>query len=73
MKNNKIIGFNLSLNFMFNDNQEHKEVINNIENMIDDLFPNKQGIGAMLLSGKAEFIRKDNDLGIKVLNKESDD
>jgi len=67
MDDNKIIGFNLSLNFMFNDSKENKEVINNIENMIDSLFPNKQGIGAMLLGGKADFIRENNDLGIRKL------
>lgn len=65
---NKIIGFNLSLNFGFVDNCEKRnEIINKIEDLIDDAFKNRQDTGAILLGGKAKFIREDNDLGIKKL------
>ena len=67
MNNNKIIGFNLSLNFGFTNDEKHKEVINNIEDMIDYLLKGQIYIGAVLLSGKTEFIREDNKLGIRKL------
>jgi len=67
MEDNKIIGFNLSLNFGFTNDEEKNVVINRIENTISNLLANKQDIGAVLLGGKAEFIREDNELGIKKL------
>jgi hypothetical protein len=70
MDNNKIIGFNLSLNFGFTNNEEHKEVINRIENMIDDLLNTEQDTGAILFGGKVEFIRENNNIGIRKLDKE---
>ena len=66
MEDGKIIGFNLNLYFGFENNIEYKEVINKVENVISDYFCNKQhDTGAILLNGKAEFIRENNDLGIK--------
>jgi hypothetical protein len=66
MKDNKIIGFNLNLYFGFEDNAEYTEVINKVEDVIADYFCNKQhNTGAILLNGKAEFIREKNDLGIE--------
>jgi hypothetical protein len=66
MNDNKIIGFNLSLNFGFGtDQDDKKEIINKIENMIDDLFKDKHDTGAILLGGEAEFIKEYNNLGIK--------
>jgi spermidine/putrescine-binding protein len=68
MKDNKIIGFNLSLNFVFkNENKQYKEVINKVEDMLDELFPNGEDTDVMLLGGKAEYIREKNDLGIEKL------
>lgn len=72
MDNNKIIGFSLNLNFGFTNNEKYTEVIDRIENMIDDLLNDKQDIGAVLLGGKAEVIRENNNLGIKIIEKESD-
>lgn len=65
MEDNKIIGFNLSLNFGFTDDDNYNETINKIENMIDDSLKDNKNTGAILLGGKAEFIREDNDLGIE--------
>lgn len=71
MHDNKIIGFNLSLNFGFADyNDNKKEIINKIENMIDNLLKDNQDTGAILFGGKAEFINEDNNLGIRKINKE---
>jgi hypothetical protein len=70
MNNNKIIGFNLSLNFGFTNDEDHKEVINRIENMIDDLLKGQIYTGAILLGGKSEFIKENNDLGIRKISEE---
>lgn len=68
MEDNNIIWFNLSLNFGFADDcKERNEIINKIENLIDDTFKNRQDTGAILLGGRAEFIRENNDLGIEKL------
>jgi hypothetical protein len=65
MEDNKIIGFNLSLNFGFANNGDYNKVIVRIENLIDDTFKDRQDVGAILLGGKAEFIRENNNLGIR--------
>lgn len=66
MKDSKIIGFNLILNFGFADNVEYKEVVKKVEDVISEYFCNKQHeTGAILLNGKAEFIRENNNLGIR--------
>lgn len=68
MKNNKIIGFNLSLNFGFGDSCEnYNEIINKIESMIDNMLKDRNDTEAILLGGKAEFIKENNNLGIKKL------
>lgn len=68
MEDNKIIGFNLSLNFGFADDcKKRNEIINKIESLIDETFKNNHDTGAVLLGGKAEFIREDNNLGIEKL------
>jgi hypothetical protein len=67
MEEGKIIGFNLSLNFGFTNEEEHKDVISNIEDMIDYLLKGQIYTGAVLLNGKTEFIRENNDLGIRKL------
>jgi hypothetical protein len=70
MKDNKIIGFNLLLNFGFANNEEHKEIINRIENLISDLLNDKQDTGAILLGGSSNFIRENNNCGIRKIDKE---
>ena len=68
MEDNKIIGFNLNLYFGYEDKVEYKEVVEKVENIISDYFCNKQhDTGAILLNGKAEYIRENNELGIKKL------
>lgn len=70
MEDNKIIGFNLSLNFGFaNDCKRRNEIVNNIEDIIDEALKVNQDTGAILLSGKAEFIKEDNNLGIRKVEK----
>lgn len=69
---NNIIGFNLSLDFGFTNDEEHKEVIIKVENMLDDLFKDKQDTGVILFGGKSEFIRENNDKEIRKLSEESE-
>ena len=70
--NKDIIGFNLNLNFMFTNDEEHKKIINKVENLIDDLFKDSDSIGTVLLGGKSEFIRNNDEKGIIKLNEESE-
>ena len=71
--NDEIIGFNFSLYFGFTNDEEHKEVINKIEDMIDYLLKGQIYTGAVLLGGKTEFIRENNDKGIRKINEECED
>lgn len=69
MDDDKIIGFNLSLYFGFTNDVEYKEVIKRVEDIISDYFCNKQhNTGAILLNGKSEFIKENNNLGIEKIN-----
>lgn len=66
MKNNKIIGFTLNLNFGFTEDKEDKnKIIILIEEMIENLLKDKDNIHTVLLGGSSEFIRENNNLGIK--------
>jgi hypothetical protein len=41
--------------------------------MISDLLNDNQDTGAILLGGSANFIRENNNIGIRKIDKESDD
>ena len=65
--NNDIIGIRFDLRVGIdnkNKNIDYRSIVEDFENMISDYFDNKVE-NTVFLGGKSEFIREDNNLGIK--------
>ena len=70
--NNDIIGIKFDLTVGIdnkNKNIDYRKIVEDFENMVGDYFDNKVE-DAVFLGGKSDFIRENNNLGIKIMNKE---
>ena len=69
---NDIIGIRFDLRVGINNknkNIDYRKIVEDFENMVSDYFDNKVD-DAVFLGGKSDFMREDNNLGIKIINKE---
>ena len=65
--NNDIIGIRFDLRVGIdskNKNIDYRKIVEDFENMVSDYFDNKVD-DAVFLGGRSDFIREDNNLGIK--------
>lgn len=70
--NNDIIGIQFKLRVGIdnkNKNIDYRKIVEDFENMVGDYFDNKVE-DAVFLGGKSDFIRENNNLYIKIMNKE---
>ena len=64
---NDIIGIRFDLRVGINNknkNIDYRKIVEDFENMVSDYFDNKVD-DAVFLGGRSDFIREDNNLGIK--------
>ena len=70
--NNDIIGIRFDLIVGIdnkNKNIDYRRMVEDFENIVSDYFDNKV-VDTVFLGGRSEFIRENNNLGIKIINKE---